>query len=112
MTLHQHMVFTASGLQIHGLWFWGGETWEKSTDVQSLPYVATQDTYLKTVVGLLDKAKDAELIVSDAESLSMLLPTVLPEQWLLLGAGKSVSLKNNMLTSALSRAVKPKWKGI
>lgn len=111
MTLHSHPIHTAQGLQIHGLWMWGDVIGQQKLDVQLLPNVASKNIYLNSVLQALHKQQDATVIVSEAEHLPSLLPTVLPEQWLLLGTGKSVSLKNNMLTSALSRVSKPKWKG-
>jgi len=111
MTLHQARIATENGLDIQGLWFWGGAKKAGDLPWTTLPHVASRNTYLNAVLKKLNKQQDAEMIISDAESLPMLLPTVLPERWLLLGAGKSVSLKHNMLTSALSRAIKPKWKG-
>ncbi len=112
MTLHQAGITTECGLDIQGLWFWGEAGQTANLSQVNLPNVASQNIYLNTVLKRLGKQQGAELIVSDAESLPMLLPTVLPEQWLLLGAGKSVRLKNNMLTSALAKLSKPQWKGI
>ncbi len=112
MMLHQNPLKTVQGLDVHGLWFWGESREVSSIDVASLPSVASRDAYLNIALQALDKQQDARVIVSHAESLQTLLPTVLPQDWLLLGAGKSVRLKNNMLTSALAKVSKPKWKGI
>jgi hypothetical protein len=111
MVLHQTPVQTAQGLDVQGLWLWGGAEEAKAIDAQKLPAVASKDFYLNAVLQNLGKQQDAEVIVSHAESLHTLLPTVLPKDWLLLGAGKSVRLKNNMLTSALAKVHQPKWKG-
>ena len=112
MVLHQSPVKTAQGLDVHGLWLWGESKETPTVDVVSLPGVASKDVYLNIALQALDKQRDARVIVSHAESLPTLLPSVLPQDWLLLGAGKSVRLKNNMLISALAKVSKPKWKGI
>ncbi|MDQ7002747.1 MAG: hypothetical protein Q9N02_08705, partial [Ghiorsea sp.] len=100
MTLHQHPVHTKSGMQIHGLWFWGQS--ESLTDVQTstLPHVATRNIYLNSVLQRLDKQQAASVIVSEAEHLPSLLPTVLPVDWLLIGAGHSVNLRSHIFTAA------------
>ncbi|MDQ6977075.1 MAG: hypothetical protein Q9M75_03075 [Ghiorsea sp.] len=112
MTLHQHQVFTQSGMQIHGLWFWGQS--EVVADVHDLrlPNVATRNIYLNTVLKALDKQQDATVIVSEAEYLPSLLPRSLPDHWLLLGAGRAVTLRSHWLTAVLARVKKPSWKGI
>jgi len=112
MVLHQNPVQTAQGLDVHGLWLWGGAQAAAKAEAAKLPSVATKDFYLNAVLQALAKQQEAQIIISHAESLPTLLPTVLPQDWLLLGAGKSVRLKNNMLISALAKVNKPKWKGI
>ena len=112
MILHQHQVFTKNGMQIHGLWFWGQS--ETVADVHDLrlPNVATRNIYLNKVLKALDKQQDATVIVSEAEYLPSLLPTPLPDHWLLLGAGRAVTLRSHWLTAALAKVKKPSWKGI
>ena len=112
MTLHQHQVFTQSGMQIHGLWFWGQAAMCNAVDIEALPHVATRNIYLNTVLKGLDKQQDASLIVSEAEHLPYLLPKQLPDDWLLLGAGQAVTLRSHWLTAALAKVKKPTWKGM
>jgi len=112
MMLHQSPVLTKQGLEVHGLWFWGGTEQVEDTSTISFPSVASTDVYLQRVLQKLDKQQNAQTIVSYAEQLDTLLPTVLPENWLLLGAGKSVRLKNNMLTSVFSKLRQNTWKGL
>jgi len=112
MVLHQHQVFTKNGMQIHGLWFWGqSETVVDAHDLR-LPNVATRNIYLNTVLKTLDKQQDATAIVSEAEYLPSLLPTPLPDHWLLLGAGHAVTLRSHWLTAALAKVKKLSWKRI
>ncbi len=113
MSLHQEPVLTQQGLEVHGLWFWGGTG--RVVDMlptTSFPSVATTDIYLQRVLQKLNKQQNAQIIVSYAEQLRTLLPTVLPESWLLLGAGKSVRLKNHIFTSIFSRLRQSQWKGL
>jgi hypothetical protein len=112
MTLHQHQVFTQSGMQVHGLWFWGQATMCDAVDIEALPHVATRNIYLNTVLKALDKQRDASVIVSEAEHLPYLLPKQLPNDWLLLGAGQAVTLRSHRLTAALAKVKKPIWKGM
>ncbi|WP_038250025.1 hypothetical protein [Ghiorsea bivora] len=112
MSLHQHQVFSKEGMQIHGLWFWGqSETVADMHDL-TLPHVATRNIYLNTVLKALDKQQHASVIVSEAEFLPYLLPTQLPNDWLLLGAGQAVTLRSHGLTAALAKVKKPTWKGM
>ena len=112
MTLHQHQVFSKEGMQIHGLWFWGQS--EKLADIHglTLPHVATRNTYLGAVLQALDKQKCASVIVSEAEYLPYLMPSQLPDDWLLLGAGQAVTLRSHWLVAALAKLKKPTWKGM
>ena len=112
MTLHQHQVFTQSGMQVHGLWFWGQAKMCDAVDIEALPHVATRNIYLNTVLKGLDKQQDASVIVSEAEHLPYLLPKQLPDDWLLLGAGQAVTLRSHWLTAALAKVKKPTWKGM
>ena len=112
MTLHQHQVLTQSGMQIHGLWFWGKSECTEGVNVAELPHVATRNVYLNSVLKTLDKQQNASVIVSEAEHLPSLLPTALPDDWLLLGAGHSLTLRSHFFTAALAKVKKPSWKGI
>ncbi len=114
MLLHQASINTASGLAVHGLWFWGAGENAIAMDKSVLPEVATQHIYLKSVLKSLDKEQNATMIVSDAEHLSMLLQThaTLPKNWLLLGAGLSLQLKGSIMMSCLAKVKRQTWKGI
>ncbi len=112
MTLHQHQILTGSGIQIHGLWFWGQSESIEGVDATALPHVSTRNIYLNTVLKALDKQQNATIIVSEAEHLPTLLPRVLPKHWLLLGAGQAVTLRSHWLTAALAKVKKPTWKGM
>lgn len=112
MTLHAHPIFTPQGLQIHGLWMWGDVVGKQAFDVDILPNVASKNIYLSSVLQQLDKQQEATHIVCEAEHLPGLLPRVLPNNWLLLGAGHSLALQMNRFTAALVKVKKPVWKGI
>jgi len=114
MLLHQYPVFSASGVQYHGLWFWGRSDHVEKVDVSSLPNIATQHVYLKSVLSLLNKEKDASLIVTAGEKLPLLLNRhiALPKRWLLLGGGKSVLLTSSVIAASLAKVRAQRWKGI
>lgn len=112
MMLHQTPVYTASGAAVQGLWFWAQAPEAAKLDAKNFLSVASKHVYLNAVLKQLDKQQNAEMIITESELLPVLLPTILPQDWLLLGAGQAVQLKNNILVSALSKMKKPNWKGI
>jgi len=114
MTLHQSGLGSDSGLNFHGIWFWGGASVLDDVEVKTLPNVATNSAYLNSILRHLKKEEDASLILSEAEQLPMLLNSKgrLPQKWLLLGAGKSVELTSSVITACLGKIRTQKWKGV
>lgn len=117
MTLHQQPVHNASGVAMHGLWFWGKTddgALSTKLDFKGIPSIATRNIYLKSVLKTLNKEQDATHIVTEAEHLPLLLNASAPKpkDWLLLGAGKSVKLTNSVFIAALNTIKAQTWKGI
>lgn len=114
MLLHQHPLYNAEGVQIHGLWLWGQATALKEFNVASLPAVATRNAYLQVVLRHLGKEQDAEMVISDSGHLFELLHErqALPADWLLLGSGKSVKLGKNIVHAGIAKIRAKRWKGI
>lgn len=80
---------------IHGLWIWGGcNVSDDSAEVGNLP-VATRNPLLMSLVD----AKDASLMISEAEQLPQLLQegAPLPKQVVLAGEGEVVVLKSSLI---------------
>lgn len=96
MMLNQHPSESrkaAGEPDVDGLWLWGGSP-IATTNVQSL-HVATRDPLLRSLVD----AKDAEVMISDAERLQELLQGdhSLPKRIVLAGNEHAVLLKKSVL---------------
>ncbi len=114
MLLHQTPIINAEGVQIHGLWFWGESSGLTDIAADAWPAVATRNGYLQVVSNRLGKAQDAELVVTDSGHLPLLLneKKALPADWLLLGSGKSVKLRKNMVHAGIAKIRPNSWRGI
>ncbi len=76
---------------IHGLWIWSGESVAAEQPDTATLTVATRDPFLASIAG----ARDAEVIITDAEQLPQLVQpdAPLPKQVLMLGSDQALLLK-------------------
>lgn len=86
---------------IHGLWLWGGAEISELSSGIVLPSVATRDVQLASV----SEAEGAEIMICDAEQLSLLSKPEagLAKHILIAGQGQAVLLKSSMLPRFGSR---------